>query len=125
MSLQPRYGAFKPDTLTEQHRDYAQNVATVAHIQLQSELTSALQADPLRVIPTPGFHVKATPAHEVIYESMACPGGDAVLISLLHICRRAAANGDAEAIAWIEKQAKEHADFHCDDLATQMLEAGE
>jgi hypothetical protein len=103
----------------------AGNAAERAHRFLRTEMVEALMQDPTRIVQTPGFNMPAMSAANVVADNFSGSRGEASLLELLRIvaaCAASTSNPELRirAQAWISGAAKEHADFHRDDLANDL-----
>lgn len=67
---------------------------------------------------TPGYAQSTFTVAEVVNDFLAGTTGDEDGNTMLDIIARAAAGGDAQALAWVQKVAHAHADFHSEDLVS-------
>jgi len=90
-----------------------------ARTLLCNEFVNAMKHPGAAKVSTPAWGEKRASSLlvDVVSDSFASRDGDASLAELLDICSAAAKRGDARAKAWIETRAKEHAEWHADDLA--------
>lgn len=107
-------------------RDKAATLAA-AHRQLRDELIDAISSDPTKLVETPGFNDFAMPAQAVLEDLMAGVGSEANWLELTRILGRVASGKldpltHLRASALLAKLAKQHADFHADDLAETLLD---
>lgn len=72
---------------------------------------------------TPGYAQSTFTVAEVVNDFLAGQSGEEDGNVMLDIIARAAAGGDAQALAWVQKVAHAHASFHSEDLVT--LQRGE
>ena len=108
-------------------RDRRDSAAESAYVSLRDELIDALLTDPATMVRTPGFKPGMTSAADVVDNDIAGADGEAALHELLRIVGMCAqGRTDAEvhlrASAWIAARAREHAQFHQDDLLAEMEE---
>jgi hypothetical protein len=103
-------------------RRSANERAVDAYVSLRDAMEDALQHDPSRKVPTPGYGPKhrETPADDVILDNFSGTG-DSSLMELLQLVAAAAKGDDVQARAslWISVQAAKFAKNHRDDLLAE------